>query len=214
MLERVRKAEAKVGRPLGGVKILAVSKGQSLQRIQEYLDLSDAPKCLGENYLSELEEKSEALRGQEIEWHFIGSLQSRKIAAIAQQVRAIQSVSRAKELGIISKLKFKPDVFIQVNVSGERQKNGVSPENLEELFVVAENLGIRSALKGLMCVPENILGVDVKKIIKQFTLLRNLRDQHIAGGLLSMGMSADYEWAIHEGSDLVRIGSAIFGERP
>ena len=207
------------GRSLGEVQILPVSKTRSAEELIPWLNVGGFPQILGENYFSELEEKRVALKGQfpHLCWHFIGPLQSRKIPDLCKVASCLHTVSRIKELKILQKIKAAgasvPKFYIQVNVSEEIQKNGCSPEELPGILEDVENLKLGNNLEGLMCLPSSVSEVGEKVLRKQFSLLRSLRDSHLPNGKLSMGMSEDFEWAIKEGSNLIRVGSALFGER-
>jgi len=209
----------KCGRGHDEVQVLPVSKTRSAEFLIPWLRLKGFPQVLGENYFSELEEKSEILKPQfpTLRWHFIGPLQSRKISDLCERVICLHTVSRAKELGILQKIKAEgesiPKFYIQVNVSGESQKNGVDPEQLPSLLEEMTRLQLQENVEGLMCLPSPVSVVGEKCVRKEFSMLRELRDLHLPKTKLSMGMSDDFEWAIEEGSNLIRVGSVLFGER-
>lgn len=197
------------------VQILPVSKGQSVEKIRAALSDERFPRRLGENYLEELQAKHMALQEFPVEWHYLGRLQSRKISEICAVADVIHTVTRAKELELISreprasKIRF----FFQVNVSSEDQKNGCAPSDLPALFVLANKLNLGTQIAGLMALPAAQENAGEENLRSQFRLLRTLRDQYVPQGLLSMGMSDDFEIAIQEGAQILRIGTALFGER-
>lgn len=154
-----------------------------------------------------------------LEWHFIGPIQSNKTRQIAEQFHWVHSVDRlkiAERLSISRPATRLPlDVCIQVNVSGEESKSGVRPEEVLALAKAASRLpGLR--LRGLMAIPEPTPDIGLQR--SRFRLLRQIRDEIVSHGValdtLSMGMSDDLEAAIAEGATMVRVGRAIFGERP
>ena len=162
--------------------------------------------------------KIEALSDLGLEWHFIGPLQGNKTRPVANAFSWVHSVDRIR---IAQRLSEQRDVYlpplqvcIQVNVSGEESKSGVSPEALPELARAVAALP-RLALRGLMTIPEPSPDVTVQRA--RFASLRHLRDALNNGGMsldtLSMGMSDDLEAAIAEGATIVRVGTAIFGSR-
>lgn len=213
--ERIAHAEQRAGRAPGSVKLLPVSKTQPPERIREvFRDDASLPKRLGENYVDELLAKHAAL-GTEFEWHFIGRIQSRRIAEICSVADLIHTVARAKEIEAIarspraSRVRF----FLQVNVSGETQKNGCEPGEIPALLEACARAGIGAQVAGLMALPASLGEISEGELRRQFGNLRALRDQYLPRGELSMGMSADLEIAIEEGADWVRVGTAIFGER-
>ena len=219
--ERIARAEKKAGRAPGSVKLLPVSKGQPIETLVHALGLSGFPERFGENYLEELAGKIDRLPrlapGRCIEWHYQGRLQSRKIEDIVMCADVIQTVAREKELRLLQDASLKlgraPRFFLQVNVSGEAQKNGADPESLPALIETIESLGLMPRWMGLMCLPSDLDLVDEVKLRGEFSRLRDLRDTHARGLELSMGMSQDFEIAIEEGADWVRVGSSLFGAR-
>lgn len=210
LVARIEAAAQRSGRKASDVHILPVSKSQTIERLKVALAEKGFPQRLGENYFQELQDKQAALKGA-IEWHFIGPLQSRKVEEIAQRVSFIHSVCREKELKLLrgTTVKF----LLQVNTSGEGQKNGVPPAELPQLLQTIADLGLTSQCVGLMCLPSPLEEVGEKALRKEFALLRRLRDKELPHGGLSMGMSGDFELAIEEGSTWVRVGSLLFGAR-
>jgi pyridoxal phosphate enzyme (YggS family) len=178
-----------------------------------------AGQCaFGENYVQEGAEKAADLAGLGLEWHFIGPLQSNKTRLVAENFAWMHSIGRlkvAERLAAQRPASLAPlQVCIQVNVSGEESKSGCAPEEAGTLAHAVAALP-RLRLRGLMAIPEPT--EDVALLRSRFALLRCLRDRMNADGLqldtLSMGMSHDLEDAIMEGATVVRVGTAIFGER-
>lgn len=213
---RIQQALAANGRPTGSARLLAVSKTFPAEAVAEVYRYGQ--RSFGENYVQEMVDKAKLLNALDIEWHFIGPLQSNKtrpVAEVASWVHGIDRLKIAERLSVQRGNSLPPlNVCIQVNVSGESSKSGVSPEALFELaqqVVALPNL----VLRGLMCIPEPT--DDQAKLRSQFHLLAALRDALQQEGItldtLSMGMSADLELAIAEGATWVRVGSAIFGAR-
>jgi len=199
-------------RNLKDVKVLPVSKGRSVEQIRDCLREQWFPKKLSENYLEELKEKQHGISNEfsEVEWHFSGRLQSRKLEEICSRVAFVHTVSRVKEILAISKLKTPPKFFIQINISEEPQKNGFSASELNEAIEAVDMLRLRPFFVGLMGMASLRKISGDSKVLKQFELLRRLRDSFLPNGELSMGMSDDYELALKEGATLIRIGSRLF----
>ncbi len=212
--ERLARAAERAGRPPDEVGLVVVSKGRSLAEIREVL--AAGHRVLGENRAQELREKMAALP-DEVEWHFVGHLQTNKVNMVVGKVELIHSVdslrlaeaisSRACRLGTVQ------EVLLQVNVSGEASKFGVAPEEVEELLARTAALpGLR--VRGLMTIaPAWAAGNDARPYFRRLRELRDsLRETYPEMGvdLLSMGMTQDYEVAVEEGADLVRVGTAVF----
>ncbi|WGZ94637.1 MAG: YggS family pyridoxal phosphate-dependent enzyme [Candidatus Thiothrix putei] len=214
--ERIRSAEQGFGREPGSVHLLAVSKKHPTASIREAILAGQTQ--FGENYVQEMVEKAAELANSGIVWHFIGPIQSNKtrlIAATARWVHSVDSVKIAKRLSE-QKPADAPDINIclQVNISGEASKSGVTPEDLPELAAQIATLpGIR--LRGLMAIPAP--EHDFTKQCAVFAQVRALQENLVSQGFsldtLSMGMTDDMEAAIAEGATIVRIGTAIFGAR-
>lgn len=211
-------AAQQAGRPVADVTLLAVSKTVSAARVREAFDAGQ--RAFGENYVQEGLEKIaalDALRSQ-IQWHFIGPLQSNKTRPVAEQfdwVHAIDRLKIAERLSAQRPAGLPPlQVCIQVNISHEDTKSGVAPGEvpaLAQAIAALPNLELR----GLMAIPAPAAEPAAQR--QPFAALRALLDQLRQSGLqvdtLSMGMSADMDAAIAEGATLVRIGTAIFGAR-
>jgi pyridoxal phosphate enzyme (YggS family) len=213
---RIRQAVQACGRHDGEVRLLAVSKTWPAEAVREAWRAGQ--RAFGENYVQEAVTKITSLADLDLEWHFIGPLQSNKTREVAEHFAWVHSIDRlkiAERLSMQRPADLPPlQVCLQVNVSGEESKSGVAPELLADLAWTVAKLP-RLQLRGLMCIPEP--SPDLGLLRARFRQLRELRDQLNASGhrldVLSMGMSDDFEHAIHEGSTLVRMGTAIFGAR-
>ncbi len=214
---RIASACAAAGRDPEEVRLLAVSKKQPAGLVRDFFELGQV--AFGENKLQEALAKQPELEDVPIEWHFIGPVQSNKTRDLAANFDWVQSADRPKILRRLSAQR--PDgmnplnVCIQVNVDREPQKAGVAPEQLGELVALAEELpGIR--LRGLMAIPR--LTRDETEARASFRDMKRLYDELRRSGhrldTLSMGMSADLELAIEEGSTMVRVGTDLLGPRP
>ena len=213
---RIAAAAQRAGRRREDIALLAVSKTVAAERIDEAV--AAGQRAFGENYAQEGIGKIAALAALDLEWHFIGPLQSNKTRPVAEHFDWVHSIERfkvAERLSVARGGGLPPlQVCVQVNVSGESSKSGVSPEEAASLAnAVAALPNLR--LRGLMTIPEP--SEDASLVRRRFAMLRQLRDRLNAGGLaldtLSMGMSHDLEEAILEGATIVRVGTAIFGER-
>lgn len=214
---RIQQACQAAGRPDDAVRLLAVSKTFGPDAVEQALAAGQS--AFGENYVQEGLEKIETLKTRSgIEWHLIGPLQSNKTRPVAEHFDWVQSVDRLKIAQRLSDQR--PEhlpalqVCLQVNVDGGTTKSGVSPAELPELAHAVAKLP-RLRLRGLMCIPEPAPDFDTARGV--FAQARQLYDRLRADGLaldtLSMGMSADLEAAVAGGSTMVRVGSAIFGNR-
>jgi pyridoxal phosphate enzyme (YggS family) len=196
-------------RRLRGVTLLAVSKGQSADKIRDAL--AAGQKAFGENYVQEALEKMEGLPA--LEWHLIGPLQSNKTRIAAERFDWVQTVASEKIARRLSGQRpatLQPlNVLIQVNVSGEATKSGVEPSAVKSLATSMKSMP-NLRLRGLMAIPEP--GADRSRYASVKSLFDELKGE-FGFDTLSMGMSDDLEVAIDEGSTMVRIGRAIFGER-
>jgi pyrroline-5-carboxylate reductase len=209
-------AAAGAGRAANDVCLLAVSKTFTSEAIRDAYHAGQ--KCFAESYAQEALEKIAALHDLPIEWHYIGPLQSNKTRSVAAHFAWVHSVDRLKIAERLSEQRpahLPPlQLCLQVNVSGEASKSGVSPHELTALAHAIARLP-NLQLRGLMAVPAPSADVATQRLA--FAQLRELRDQLNRQGLqldtLSMGMSDDFAAAIAEGSTMVRIGSAIFGNR-
>ena len=217
---RLQQACAQAGRPRAEVRLLAVSKTFDADAVRQAWRAGQ--RAFGENYVQEGVAKIEALATAGdcpgLEWHCIGPLQSNKTRPVAEHFDWVHSVDRLKVAERLSAQRpagrAPLQVCLQVDVDGGANKSGVAPADLPALAeAVARLPGLR--LRGLMCIPEPT--ADTALLRARFAVLRRLRDELVAGGLaldtLSMGMSHDIEPAIAEGATIVRVGTAIFGER-
>jgi pyridoxal phosphate enzyme (YggS family) len=213
---RVRRAIQAAGRPDGAVRLLAVSKTWPADSVRAAW--AAGQRAFGENYVQEAVTKITALDDLDLEWHFIGPLQSNKTREVAENFAWVHSIDRlkiAERLSTQRPVDLPPlQVCIQVNVSGETSKSGVVPAEVSALAHAVAKLP-RLRLRGLMAIPEP--DGEPALLRQRFTLLRELRDSLNSEGLkldiLSMGMSDDLEIAIDEGAVIVRVGTAIFGQR-
>lgn len=198
------------------IKLLAVSKVFPAAAVREAFQAGQ--RAFGENYVQEALKKIEALRDLPLEWHFIGPIQSNKTRDIAERFAWVHSVDRlkiAERLSAQRPQNLPPlNVCIQVNVSGEASKSGVAPDALVALARAVARLP-RLKLRGLMAIPAPAEDLQAQRV--PFARLRGLLQHLNAQGLeldtLSMGMSHDLEAAVLEGATIVRVGTAIFGQR-
>ena len=195
--------------------LVAVSKTKPVEDIQALYNLGQ--RDFGENYMQELIDKYGQLP-KDIRWHFIGHLQSNKVKYIAPFVHLIHGVDSFSLLKEINKQTIKNnrtiDCLLQVYIAKEETKFGLNEDELHEIINQLSELK-NISVKGLMGMAS--FTTDTKKIKEEFhhleTLYSTINDQHPTFNTLSMGMSADYKIAIEEGSNMVRIGSLLFGER-
>ncbi len=200
----------------GAVELLAVSKKQPVSKIREAH--AAGQQHFGENFVQEGVEKIDETRDLDITWHFIGHLQSNKTRVVAEYfdwVHTIDKLKTARRLSEQRPPQLGPlNVCLQVNVDNEESKAGVSPHAVPELAAACAELP-NLKLRGLMCLPAVREEFDEQR--KPFAALRemaeSLRDSGIDTDTLSMGMSGDFRAAILEGATIVRVGTAIFGER-
>jgi PLP dependent protein len=213
---RIANAAKQCGRNPAGIVLLAVSKTFGADAVRAAN--AAGQHAFGENYVQEAVDKIAALPGLNLEWHFIGPIQSNKTRQIAEHFDWVHSIDRLKIAERLSAAR-PPDlaplqVCIQVNIGDEDSKSGVAPGQALELARGVASLP-RLHLRGMMTIPPSSNDATVQR--GYFAQLRKLRDELAATGCipdtLSMGMSADLEAAIAEGATLVRIGTAIFGAR-
>jgi pyridoxal phosphate enzyme (YggS family) len=216
--ERIRNACQRAGRDPASVGLIAVSKRQPTDAIRDAY--SAGHRAFGENYLQEGLDKQQALTDLAISWHFVGPLQSNKTKAAAEHFDWVHTVDRLK---IAQRLAHHRDeaaadaplnCCIQVNLSGEASKSGVSADTVPELaHAVAALPGLR--LRGLMTLPEPADDETAQRapFARLRELLEGLRGDGLELDTLSMGMSDDLEAAVLEGATLVRVGTAVFGPR-
>ena len=206
---RIAKAEVEAGRPEAAVKLIAVSKVQPNERVEEVLQAGH--RIFGENRVQEAAGKWPMFRERYdgIELHIIGPLQTNKARQAMDLAQAIHSVDRPKLAETLARLAQErgacPDLFIQVNTGEEPQKAGIAPADVDGFVATCRKLDL--PIRGLMCIPP----VEEEPSM-HFALLAKMAARNGLAGL-SMGMSGDFEKAISFGATHVRVGSAIFGAR-
>jgi pyridoxal phosphate enzyme (YggS family) len=214
--QRIADTCKRVGRDPKSVKLVAVSKTFGSEKIREALD--SGVEDFGENYVQELREKIDAFRERQIRWHFIGHLQSNKVRYIIDSIHLIHSLDSLKLAAEIQKRSGHAiDALIEVHTTSEATKTGVRPEDVVGLVKGIAKFD-RIRIRGLMTMGP--FSEDPNDSRPSFRTLAELKRSVEAEGIegvsmdqLSMGMTHDFEVAIEEGATLVRIGTAIFGER-
>ena len=218
VMEKIRSAAARCGRDPSEIKLLAATKSQGVAAIREAIKVG--VRLFGENYIQEAKIKREAIP-EAVEWHMIGHLQRNKAKAALELFALIQSLDSPELARALDREGEKRGqvvrVFIEVNLAGEQTKSGIGKEQLLPLLEqVGEMANLR--VEGLMTIPP--FWEDTEEVRPYFRSLKEL--QRLLGGLkipnvelreLSMGMTHDYPVAIEEGATMVRIGTALFGER-
>lgn len=216
VLDRIARAERRFGRARGTATLLAVSKGQPVESIRAAFDCGQ--RRFGESYLQEALAKIAALAEYGLEWHFIGPIQANKtknLAAYFDWVHSIDRIKIAERLNAQRAPEMTPlNVCLQVNISGETTKAGIDPQRLRELAEAVASLP-RLRLRGLMAIPAPCRDFERQRLPyrRLRAALETLNREGFALDTLSMGMSDDMEAAIAEGATLVRLGTAVFGER-
>ncbi|MBI5792445.1 MAG: YggS family pyridoxal phosphate-dependent enzyme [Rhodocyclales bacterium] len=214
---RISAACLAAGRAADSVRLLAVSKTWPAPSLRDAI--AAGQRAFGENYVQEALDKASELADCALEWHFIGPLQSNKTRPVAEHFAWVHSIDRLKVAQRLAAQRppgMAPlQACLQVNVSGEASKGGCVPSEARDLAVAIGALP-QLRLRGLMAIPEPSDDVDLQR--RQFGQLRRTletinRDTGLALDTLSMGMSHDLEAAIMEGATIVRIGTAIFGQR-
>lgn len=223
--EKIKNACQKSGRPPNEITLLAVSKKKSPDHL--YRVFQEGQYIFGESYLQEATEKIAALKKmtenahEKPQWHFIGRLQSKKSAQISemfQMIHSLDNIKHAEKLNdALKKKEKKLPTLIQVNTDDEESKGGIAPKNLFPFLEACTPLQALE-VKGLMCIPSP--EKQKKDPARAFARLRQLLEQANQAHCykrklteLSMGMSADFEAAIQEGSTIIRLGEALFGPR-
>ena len=198
------------------INIVGVSKKKSLEDILSLYKLG--LRDFGENYAQELNEKSLALNSEKIRWHFMGPIQSNKIGLIVKNSYLVHSVDREKVVRKMDleskKIDKRQKILVQVNISGEVSKSGISPNDVEEFVNFVDNFA-NLELAGLMFMP-NInqdKALHIKEINDSVKLFNDLRTKKKNIKILSLGTSSDYKECIKEGSNLIRVGEILFGPR-
>jgi pyridoxal phosphate enzyme (YggS family) len=213
----IRDLEIRYGRESGSVQLLAVSKMQPVERIQEAIACGQTD--FGENYVQELLAKARIIGREVAQWHFIGPLQSNKTRTVSETVNWVHTIDRIK---IAQRLNDQRpmelpalNVCLQVNLDDESSKSGIQLDELPKLAMQVSELQ-RLRLRGLMTIPAP--GKDFAAQRQGFARLRQALEQLNTQGYtldtLSMGMSDDFEAAIAEGATIIRIGTRLFGARP
>lgn len=202
------------------VTLVAVSKGQPFTKIVPAFDAGIIN--FGENYLQEALDKKSHLEKLAIQWHFLGPIQSNKCKLITENFDWVHSIDRVKVMKLLND--FRPsymrplNICIQINSSGEETKSGIAINNtheyLNDLIASLKELPMLK-LRGIMSIPSNTENINqvVTEFKSMYKLYTELKTQIDTVDTLSMGMSNDYKLAIEHGSNLVRIGTAIFGAR-
>jgi pyridoxal phosphate enzyme (YggS family) len=215
--DRISRACRQSNRESGSVILLAASKSQNAARILAAFRCGQT--VFGENYAQELAAKARDLHESNINWHFIGRIQSNKIKLIAQYANCVQTIDNIRhakllhqELRILNKLPF--PIFIEVNCGDEAQKSGIPIGEVENLAAVIGRECPGLEIQGIMAIPPAKLSevASAGEVPEIYRILRKLAD-HVGCQKLSLGMSSDLESAIAAGSTLVRVGTAIFGPR-
>ena len=200
----LRERIARTGRDPASIRLVAVTKTFGVEAVDAAL--ANGLHDLGENYVDELETKAARRRGARLTWHYIGALQSNKIARICSSAQVVATVSRTKELERVARSDHHPELLIQVDYTGAATRNGASADEVPALLRRARDLELE--VRGLMTVA----APDPAMARSAFANLARLREEL---GLVecSMGMSDDLEIACELGTTELRIGRALFGER-
>ena len=219
-LERVREqiaeAAAKAGRDVKDVELVAISKTHPAQKVREAVEAGQA--LFGESRVQEARAKIPELSSN-IRWHFVGHLQKNKVRQalpLFEMIHSVDSLALAQDINRIAEEEgLYPRVLLEVNVAGEGSKFGFAPDDLRKQMEVLLALP-RLSIEGLMCIPP--LAVESVDSRKFFVRVRELRDSlekefNMKLPQLSMGMTQDFPIGIEEGATLIRVGTAIFGER-
>lgn len=214
--EQINLAEKAAHRE-GQARLLAVSKTRSAEMLRSAYNLG--LRAFGENYLQEALDKIKALKSLNIEWHFIGPMQSNKTRAIAENFAWVHTLDRLKIAQRLNEQRpadLNPlNVCIQINISNDDNKSGINLAQLPELAQQIQQMP-KLKLRGLMCIPANDLSEE--QLINQFAQMHNALQKLSSLNTpccdtLSMGMSGDMMLAIQQGSTMVRVGTALFGPR-
>jgi pyridoxal phosphate enzyme (YggS family) len=224
---KLQTTAATVGRDPASVTLVAVSKTKAIEAMREYAAIAGqaaVPVVFGENYLQEIKEKSPHLPA-DAELHMIGPLQSNKVRDAVRLCDVIESVHSLKILELVAKeaarINKRQRILLQVNIGADENKSGFTPEGLSEALSVCERLSNDLSVEGLMTILPYDENPEASR--PHFKAMAGLRERLVVEGrarvfhnhtiLLSMGMSDDFAIAVEEGADIVRVGTAIFGER-
>lgn len=210
---QIKASAEKAGRNAGEIKLVAVSKTHPAEILLEAVEAG--AEAFGENKVQEAESKIEKIGRENVEWHLIGHLQSnkaRKAVKLFDWIHTLDSAELAERLERICIEENRRDlnVLIQVDLANEETKSGVAEEDLPKLIDFLKSCE-RLKLRGLMIIPPYF--EDPEDARPLFKNLREIRDRVLPNGELSMGMSHDFQIAIEEGATIIRVGTAIFGER-
>jgi len=214
--EHIAQVAAKAGRAIDEIELAAITKTHPAEKVREAIEAGQS--LFGENRVQEARVKIPELPSN-IRWHFVGHLQKNKIRhalPLFEMIHSVDSLALAQDINRIAEEEgFHPRVLLEVNVAGEGSKFGFSPERLREHMESLLALS-RLSILGLMTIPP--LANDAEASRKYFVELRELRDRlqtefRVDLAQLSMGMTNDFTVAIEEGATLVRVGTAVFGER-
>ena len=217
--QEIDEAAQACGRDPSEIRLMAVTKTQTPELVNQAIDAGI--HLLGENRAQELLEKFDDYHKEGVEIHFIGHLQSNKVRQIIDKVSLIHSVDSLSLAQEIDRQAQKHDkimkILVEVNIGGEESKSGVAPEKLEELLDQLSSLR-HISVQGLMCIPPRCQNPQdsaayFEKMQQLFIDIKRKNNDNMNMSILSMGMSGDYKTAIRYGSTLVRIGTALFGER-
>lgn len=213
---KIERAASASGRTSKDLKIVAVSKKVSADRVREAYALG--VRSFAENYVQEFIIKKTELNDLDIDWHFIGHLQSNKVKSVVSEfnlIHSVDSIKIAKELSARSEKA--QEILIEVNLAGEHSKSGCAEADLPFLIDKIQELD-QVRIRGLMFMPPLLLTEDEQRLY--FQKARELRDEHLKNLAsphslleLSMGTSHDFEVAIAEGATLIRLGTLLFGQR-
>jgi pyridoxal phosphate enzyme (YggS family) len=211
--EQIETAARKAGRSGGEITLIAVSKTHPAAIVRQAIEAGAV--VLGENKVQEAEEKIPEIGRERAEWHLIGHLQSNKARKAARLFDAIHTLDSIELAARLERICLEENVarlavFVQVDLAQEATKSGIGEKDLPKLIEFLRDCP-HLKLEGLMTLPPFF--EDVEKVRPFFKKLRELRDEFLPAGKLSMGMSHDFQAAIEEGATHVRVGTAIFGER-
>lgn len=216
ILDRIEKAARRAGRDPKEIALIAVTKKVEVKKIKEAL--SSGVRAFGENYVQEAQEKIKKIKDPSVKWHFIGHLQKNKAKFAVELFDMVHTVDSAELANELNKRASGPfDILLEVNLAREKTKNGVDAEGAIKLARHISGLE-KLRLRGLMAIPPFF--EDQEHSRPYFITLRRLAErinkERLPGVYLrelSMGMSNDFEVAVEEGATMVRIGTALFGER-
>jgi pyridoxal phosphate enzyme (YggS family) len=209
--ERIERAAERAGRRAGDVLLIGVSKTVTAERVR--LGVEAGLTALGENRVQEARDKIKIL-GRPVPWHLIGHLQTNKVRDALELFELIHSLDRLELAREIERRAGDPgrvvDTLLEVNVAGEPSKSGFAPDAVEGALEAIAGMS-HLKVRGLMAIPPVVERAEDAR--PWFQALRRLAERHRLAEL-SMGMSADFEVAIEEGATMIRVGTAVFGERP